>query len=188
MAQVGEAAFPAGFDARLARGAAQAIDDALRIIGGGKHASVGFTFNRNPALGEPFDGITGLPAVEGGAEFAGPTGIMGCQFGGIKTTVGHVAAPAPRDLNLLQAMFSLLEEHHGRFRVRLGGGHRGKESGGATTDDGDPARCWMSLGHPVTVLIANRKAILFAGRVDTPFCPWRCSRSRFCLTQTRKLL
>lgn len=155
MAQVGEAAFPTGFDARLARGLAQAIDDGLRIIGGWKHASVGFAFNRDPALGEPFDGISGLPAVEGGAEFAGTSGVMGCQFGGIKTAVGHVAAPASRDLNLLQAMFSLLEEHHGRFRIRLGGGHRGKESGGATTDNGDPARGCMGLGHPATVLIAN---------------------------------
>ena len=46
------------------------IDDGLRVVGIGKHASVGFRLEGNAALSEPLDRVLRLPTMKGAVQLA----------------------------------------------------------------------------------------------------------------------
>ena len=75
----------------------EAVDDGLRVVGGGEHASVGLGFDRDAALGEPLNRVLWLPAMEGTAQFTGTTWVVGGELGGVEAVVGDVAASAAGD-------------------------------------------------------------------------------------------
>lgn len=87
-------------DAIFPGGGGESIDDGLRIIGGGEHATVGFDFEFHSLFLEPRNGVGWLEAVECPDEVFDPARIVFDKLSWIVAIVGDVASPAAGDPDL----------------------------------------------------------------------------------------
>ena len=107
----------------------------MRVIGGGKHASIGLSLEGDSTLLEPVNRVSGLPAVEGRAELTGASGIVGYEFFGVEAGVGHVATSAPGDAHFFETLPALFENKNCRCWVGLGRRDGSEKSGCAPANN-----------------------------------------------------
>lgn len=129
----GDSAVSADTDILCVGGLGEGIDDSLRIIGGGEHAAIGFSFQFHAMVLEPGDGVTGLPAVKRAHKTAISSWVVGAEFTWIKAAVGDITASTAGNANFSENFWTFLEDDD-LFHSGFCGTDGSKESGSSSSD------------------------------------------------------
>ena len=158
----------AGFDANacVRCGELEAIDDGGGVVGGGKHATVGFGLEGHAAIVEPADGVAGLEAGEGAAESFAAARVVLNQFVGVEAAVGDVAASTTGDADFSEDLLGGFEDGDAAGGVGLGDGDRAKKSSCTAADDD-------------YVVISHKAPFRSAGILNHYFLQWVTGQREF---------
>ncbi len=140
-----QAGLEADRDSGIPRGVEEAIDDGLRGVGDGEHASVGLGFQIHAAQAEPLDGLAGAEARERADEGASAARVALGKLAGIEAGVGGIAASAARDADLGEHMAGFFENRDGGPGIGLGGGDGSEKPRRPAAGDHDVSRGTQKL-------------------------------------------
>jgi hypothetical protein len=130
-----DAAGGAEFHAGFLRGFEQAVDDGLRGIGDGKHATVGFGLELHASRREPVDRVLRLEAMKRSNECAPAARISLRQRARIEARVGDVAATAAGNTDFREKLPPTFKQYDMRAWAGIGTCDGREKSRRATTDN-----------------------------------------------------
>lgn len=113
----------------------EAIDNRLRAICSGEHATVRFRLKINTSGFEPFDSVLSTPAVEWANERLFATWIKLAEFLWIEAVMGDITTATTRNFDLAQQVWRFLEYEN--FASSILGSCDGAKKSSSTAANGD---------------------------------------------------